>query len=313
MKFHKILIIGILESALDKKYWDKINEICDEKVFLPKDSPEIKKELPSTDCILAGFGVTVTKDDMELTPGLKYIGVYSTAYGKIDTGYAKKEGIVVCNIPGYSTEAVAEFSLAVILDQLRNMEAGKLRGRNRNYSEEGLKGAEIKNKVFGILGLGSIGARIAEIAQAFGADVRYWSRTKKLEPKGIKYEPADTLIEEANILSINLTQTPDTEKFLNAKRIQSLKPGAIVINTAPMELVDIKALAKRLKKEDITFIFDHSDETSKEDLEKLSKFENCIIYPPMAYFTEESGIRKPEIFLSNIENFLKGKPLNKVT
>ncbi|KKQ76439.1 hypothetical protein A2617_04305 [Candidatus Daviesbacteria bacterium RIFOXYD1_FULL_41_10] len=77
-----------------------------------------------------------------------------------------------------------------------------------------------------------------------------------------------------------------------------------------MELVDIDALVGRLKKGDVTFIFDHSDETAEDDLKKLSQYKNCIIYPPMAYFTSEALERKPEIFIENIENFLNGSPSN---
>lgn len=79
-----------------------------------------------------------------------------------------------------------------------------------------------------------------------------------------------------------------------------------------MELVDIDGLAQRLKKKDITFILDHSDEINGEDLKKISVFENCIIYPPMAYLTKEAVVNRREMFTSNIENFLKGKPTNKV-
>ncbi len=100
---------------------------------------------------------------------------------------------------------------------------------------------------------------------------------------------------------------------MNGARIQKLKKGAVVVNTAPMELVDIDALAKKLSKGDITFILDHSDEMSKEDLSKLSKYENCVIYPPIAYVSEEARIAKQEIFVGNIESSLKGSPVNTVT
>ena len=85
-----------------------------------------------------------------------------------------------------------------------------------------------------------------------------------------------------------------------------------MINTAPMELVDIDALAERLSKGDITFILDHSDEMSPKNIKKFSKFKNCIIYPPIAYVTEKARIAKQEIFVGNIENFLKGSPTNQV-
>lgn len=97
---------------------------------------------------------------------------------------------------------------------------------------------------------------------------------------------------------------------MNQKRFLALKTGVIIVNTAPMELIDIDALAKRLAKKDITFILDHSDEMSEEDLKKISKFDNCIIYPPMAYITPEAALNKQEMFTSNIENFARGKPTN---
>ena len=91
-----------------------------------------------------------------------------------------------------------------------------------------------------------------------------------------------------------------------------IKPGVTVINTAPMELVDIPALEKRLKKDDITFILDHSDELDPAVTKRLLKFDNCILYPPVAYTTKEATKLKQDIFVSNLENFLNGKPTNKV-
>ena len=314
MMFNKILFVGIDKSALGETYWTRIDKVVGKKIFLPKDHPEIQKQLKNIDCLLVNFGVPVTKNDLDHAPNLKYIGTLSTAFGKVDAEYARKKKIPVCNLAGYSTESVAEFTLAAVLEAVRSLEIGKQRGRAGKYDESGIRAWEIKNKVFGILGLGSIGRRVAELAQGFGADVRYWSRHHKkgAEAKGIKYQDADTLIPQCDFISINFAQTKDTKKFLNAKRINSLKKNAVVINTAPMELVDIDALVKRLAKKDIIFMFDHSDETGLEDLKKLSKHSNCIIYPPMAYITDEARIIKQEMFVANIENFLKGKPTNVV-
>lgn len=312
MKFKKILTVGISEFSLDPVCWGRVKAFAEKIVILDKDSPEIKKELAGTDCLLTGFGITVDKEMIDGAPNLKYVGVLATAYGKVDVDYAKKKGIVVCNIPGYATEGVAEFVFAVILEHIRETERGKKQAKEGNYSEAGFSATEIKNKTFGILGLGRIGSRVAEIALGFGADVRCWNieRKKEFEEMGIKYEEADELIPKCDFLSIHFAQVKDTENFLNEGRIQKIKKGAIVINTAPMELVDINALAKRLENNDMIFILDHSDQMSQEDINKLSKFENCIIYPPIAYITEEARIAKQEIFINNIENFLKGSPVN---
>src|SRR3989338_3686855 len=312
MKFKKILTIGINEANLGSEHMKKLNLFAEQIVSLPKSSPEVKKHLADTDCLLVCFGLDVTKADIDDSPKLEYIGVLATAYGKIDYKYAKKKGIVVCNIPDYSTESVAEFTIAVILEHIRKLGEGKSKVREGDCSGDGFYATEIKNKKFGVLGLGNIGGRVAELALGFNADVRYWSRNRKpkFESKGIKYQDSDHLIRECDFLSINLAQTSDTKNFLNEKKINSLKKGAIVVNTAPMELVNIKALEKRLQSGEITFILDHSDEMKSEDVKTLAKYKNCIIYPPIAYVSKEAAIAKKEIFVKNIENFLKGSFVN---
>lgn len=315
MKFNKILVYNIDKlKNLDTKSWKKIESMANEIVYVPKDDAKLKRELIDTDCILVNFGTIIGKEEIDAAPELKYIGVMATAFGKIDASYAKKKKIIVSNLKGYSTESVAEFIFAAILENIRGLEEGKVRGRNSNYSEAGISVMELKNRIFGIVGLGTIGQRVAEIGLGFGADVRYWSKKRKhnYEKKGVKYEPLDTLVSKANIISINLAQTSDTEQIFNTKLFKKIKRGTVIINTAPMELVDIDALAQRLKNKDITFILDHSDEMTERDLKNISKYPNCIIYPPMAYISEEAGANKKRIFVENIEGFLKGKPMNVV-
>lgn len=312
MRFKKILTIELPPFKLDKKYWDKIDQLSEKRINLEKDSPEIIPQLRDADCILTGFGIKVGKEEIDNAPNLKYVGVLATGYGGVDTAYAKSKNIVVTNVPGYATESVAEFVFAVILNHIRELEKGKNQARNGNYSEAGFSAFEIKNKVFGILGLGRIGARVAELARCFGADVQYWSRNRKKELEGIKYVNTDTLVSQADFLSLHFSLCKDTEKFLNKERISRIKSGAIVVNTAPMELVDLDALEKRLAKGDITFILDHADEMTKENLARLQKYDNCVIYPPIAYVSKEASLTKQEIFAKNIEDFLKGKPINKV-
>lgn len=316
MKFNKILVINIdKKTNLDPKSWKKIESFTNKILFLPKDDPRIKTELADADCLLVNFFTPVTKDYIDLAKKLKYIGIMAVAYRKVEVAYAKnKRGIISSNLKGYSTESVAEFIIAAILEHLRSLEEGKTRVRLNNYSETGISATEIKDKIFGVIGLGSIGQRVAVIANGFGADVRYWSRNRKkeFERKGIKYQKLDNLVSESDFISINLAQNSDTNGLFNRKRLQNVKAGTVIINTCPMELIDIDALEKRLKNNDITFILDHSDEMSEADLKKLSKYKNCIIYPPIAYVSKEAAENKKRIFLSNIENFLKGKPTNVV-
>src|SRR3989338_3021889 len=314
MKFNKIVMIGIGETSLDSVYWRKIDALGEKVVKLSKDSSEIEKQLMDADCLVVGFGVKVDENRIKNSPKLKYIGMLGTGYGNIDANYANSKKIAVTNIPGYSREAVAELVFGMILDHIRELERAKQRARKGDYSDSGYFVSEIKGKTFGIIGLGRNGSRVAEIALGFGADVRYWSRNRKkeLESKGIKFEDIDVLIPKCDLLSLHLALTRETENFLNEKRIEKIKNDAVVINTSPMELVNLDALEKRLVKGDMTFILDHSDEMSEENLRKLSKYKNCMIYPPIGYITKEARIAKQDIFVGNMENFLKGSPTNKV-
>lgn len=313
MKFDKSLFIGVDESRLEPSQWKRIDSLTSKRIHLTKDSPDIAKNIADSDCLVVPFGFPVTKEAIDSAKKLKYIGIFATAYGKVDFTYAKSKGIVVTNIPGYSTESVAEFVIASIFERIRMLEKGKTQAREGNFSFDGFTATEIKGKIFGVIGLGRIGRRVAEIASALGADARYWSKNRKTEAeKAIKYQDADSLIKEAAFLSLNFSQTNETEGFLNEARIQSIKPGAVVVSTVPMETVDIGALAKRLSKNDITFILDHSDEMTKEDLGQLQKYENCIVYPPIAFLSEEAKAALKEIFTRNMEKFAEGSPTNTV-
>jgi len=315
MKFKKILMLDFNPSNLEQTYWDRIDQLTQEKILIPRDSPEVPRHLATTDCLLVKLGAKVGKETIDSTPNLRYIGMFGTGYGGIDDSYAASKGIAVCNIAGYSTEAVAELAFGVILEHIRELERAKSQARKGDYSEATFQGYEIKGKVFGVIGLGRIGGRIAEIAlNGFGADTRYWSRNrkKKYEDKGIRYVEVDTLIPDCDFLSVNLAYNKETEQFLDRARIQKIKPGAVVVNLAPMELINVDGLEERLKAGDITFILDHSDELPAAQAKRLSKYKNCIMYPPVGYTTAEATLTKQAMFVDNLENFLKGTPTNKV-
>ncbi|MBI5620957.1 hypothetical protein HY949_04200 [Candidatus Gottesmanbacteria bacterium] len=313
--FKKMLFLNFQKDNLKPEYWRRIDKITKEKVLLKIDSPELNKHLSTTDCLLLKLGMGVDKTLIDSMPNLKYIGMFGTGYGRIDAMSAQKKRVAVCNIAGYATESVAEFVFAALLEHLREVTRAKTQAAHGEYSEASYAGTEIKGKTFGVIGLGRIGQRVAELAsQGFGAHVHYWSHKQKkdVEKGGVKYTEIDTLLKISDIISLHISYNPETKGFLNAKRIATIKSGSIIINTAPMELVDIQALEKRLKKNDITFILDHSDELDPAVAKRLSKFNNCILYPPIAYTTKEATNLKQEIFVSNLENFLKGKPTNKV-
>lgn len=315
MKFKKILLLGYAKGDLGEAQEKRLVLWGQKVVMLPKDSKDISKQLSDVDCLLVRLGATVDKGVIDKALDLRYVGMLGTGYGRIDTKYARSKGITVCNIAGYSTEGVAEFVFGALIENIRELERAKLQARKGNYSEATFQGYEIRNKKFGIIGMGKIGQRVAQIAQkGFNAKVSYWSKNRKkdAEKAGISYKTLEILLRESDFVSIHLAYVEETKKILSRKKIQLIKPGAVVICFVQMEVVDIRALEQRLKKEDMIFILDHSDELTPADAKSLSKYKNCILYPPVGYITKESTQAKLGMFVENIENFLKGKPQNVV-
>lgn len=315
MKFKKILLLNYTSKELEKTYWDRVDKLCEEKIILATDNPTLSHQLKNTDCLLVKLGAKIGPEIITQASKLRYIGMLGTGVGGVDLKLAKKKKITVCNINDYATEGVAEFTFGTIIDYIRELERAKQQAKKADYSEATFfTGTEIKGKKFGIIGLGHIGARVAEIAKTLGAIVFYWSRVrkKKYEKLGIKYKYINDLLKSSDIITLNLALNQKTNNFLNKKRVRLIKKGALLVNTSPMELIDLVALAKKLKKKEVSFILDHSDEMTKEQLSLIKNYKNCVIYPPLGYTTQEATALKKGIFVANLENFLKGKPTNKV-
>lgn len=314
MKFKKIILLGYNGKEMEQVYWDKMDKLTKEKVFLSSDDSNLNKHLEDADCLLVRLGAKVGKDMINKISGLKYIGMLGTGVGGIDIDHARKKGIAVCNITDYATQGVAEFTLGVIIEQLRELERAKVQARKGDYSEATYTGTEIGGKNFGVIGLGNIGKKTAEIALGFGANVSYWSKNRKsdAEKRGIKYLNLKQLLKTSDIIIINVSLNSKTEGLLSREKIKLIKKGALLVNPSPMELVDLGAIVQRLKKGDLTFILDHSDEMTEGQLRKLKPYKNCVIYPPITYTTNEATSLKKGIFVDNLESFLEGTPINKV-
>lgn len=252
--FNKILITGFKKSELSPQTFLRLSKLSKKIVFSVPNDPKLGEEQKDADCLLVKFN-PVAIEDINRSPKLKYIGVLGTGYGKVDTNYAKTKKVTVTNVPGYSTESVAEFVFAAILENIRELERAKKQAREGNYSEDGFKATELKNKKFGVVGLGRIGTRVSELALAFGANVSYWSqhRKKSQETKGVKYQDLKTLFKTSDIISIHIALNSQTDKIISGKLISSIKKGAVIVNTAPMELLDLKALENSLQAKELVF------------------------------------------------------------
>jgi len=304
MKFKKAVLVKIADSHFDPKYWGKLNGLVEEKISLAVDDPKLHDELNNCDCLLLGFQVPVGKEMLEAAPNLKFINILATAYGTVDLDAAAKRNIPVCNLGGYSTESVAEFTIAAILHEIRDIDEGLTRARAGNYNFDGIRARELKKSTFGVIGLGNIGKRVAELAAGFGAQVSYWSRIKKQTP--FHYQELEELLSSCTYISVNVAEAKETIGLLNGKNLPLIKPDSILISTVPPPIINTAALAGRLSKNDMTFIFDHPDEMPKEELATLVSLKNCVVYPPIAFLSDEARIAKQQIFIGNMTAFLDG-------
>jgi phosphoglycerate dehydrogenase-like enzyme len=310
MRLHKIVCLNFTGSELEDSYWQQLDSLTETRVIASDDELESHTD---ADALLVKLGAKVPKEIIDQLPNLKYIGMLGTGYGGIDTAYASTKGVTVTNIADYATEGVAEFTFGILLEYYRDIAKARTQAKSGNYSDD-FTGGEIKGKKFGVVGLGNIGKRTAELAQAFGANVSYWSNNRKpdVEAKGIQYQELDDLLANSDIITLNLAYNSATEGLINAERINKLKKHSIVINPSPMELVDFDALLARLKKEDIVFMLDHSDEMTEDQLQALKPLNHTIVYPAIAYLTHEASELKKQIYIDNVKGFLEGKPTNKV-
>lgn len=310
----KALFIDYKEGELDAKLITRMANNFDATGFCQSDDPEILTKAKDAEAFFVKISTKVDNNLIDAAPNLKYIGVCSTAFDAIDAKYARSKGITVCNLGGYSTEAVAEFFFAALFEVTRDLERAKNQARKEDYSFTSFMGAELKNKTLGVIGAGTIGSRIAEIGIGVGMNVIYFSRKNKshIETLGATKKSLDEILKSSDFISVNLALNTETKDMLSKEKITLMKKGAVVINLAPPSLIDQEAIMEKAGKGDITFIFDHSDDIETTLVKRFLHTNNCIVYPPVAFRTNEANDNRWETFAANIEKFLNGVPQNVV-
>lgn len=270
--------------------------------------------------VLVTNKTVITAEDMAALPDLKYIGVLATGYNIIDVKAAKERGIVVTNIPAYSTDSVAQMVFAQILNitqRVGHYAYANRHGRWANnpdfcYWDTNL--TELHGKKMGIIGLGNTGKATARIAVAFGMQVcAYTSKPQPELPEGIRKMELDEIFRECDIVSLHCPLTPDTKELVNAKRLAAMKPTAILINTGRGPLVNEQELADALNRGVIAAA--GLDVLSSEPplyTNPLLTAKNCFITPHIAWATKEARVRLMDIAVENLKGYLKGEIVNNV-
>ena len=262
----------------------------------------------------------ITAENMADLPELKYIGVLATGYNVVDIDAAKACGIVVTNIPAYSTASVAQMVFAHILNITQRVgyyaDENK-QGRwtkNADFCYWDTQLVELQGKKMGIVGFGNIGQATARIAQAFGMEVCvYSSKPQFVLPSGIKKMDLDELFAECDVISLHCPLTPDTKEMVNAERLSKMKSNAILINTGRGPLINEQDLANALNEGRIAAAgLDVLSVEPSVEGNPLLTARNCFITPHIAWATLEARTRLMEIAVQNLKSYLNGQIINNV-
>ena len=262
----------------------------------------------------------ITAENMADLPQLKYIGVLATGYNVVDIDAAKARGIVVTNIPAYSTASVAQMVFAHILNITQRVgyyaDENK-QGRwtkNADFCYWDTQLVELQGKKMGIVGFGNIGQATARIAQAFGMEVCVCSsKPQFVLPSGIKKMDLDELFAECDVVSLHCPLTPDTKEMVNAERLSKMKSNAILINTGRGPLINEQDLANALNEGRIAAAgLDVLSVEPSVEGNPLLTARNCFITPHIAWATLEARTRLMEIAVQNLKSYLNGQIINNV-
>lgn len=256
--------------------------------------------------------IPLQKHFFESCPKLKMLSIAFTGVDHINMDECRKRGIVVCNAAGYSTQAVAELTIGMMIAVYRKIVGGDAITRICE-DRQGMPGSELHGKTVGIIGLGAIGQRVACLANAFGCKVLGYNRSPK-NIENITQADKHTLLSQSDILSVHLPLSPETRGFIGANEFSEMQPHTVLINTARGPVIDQNALYHALRKGQIAGaavdVYDQ-EPPLPADFE-LFNAPNLLMLPHMGYATKEAFAARLDIIIRNIEMWLAGTPQNKI-
>lgn len=299
--------------------WAPLEELGDLTVYDRTAPEQVLEHAAGSEALLTNKTV-LTAETLRALPQLRYVGVLATGYNVVDINAARELGIVVTNIPAYSTDSVVQMVFAHLL---------AITNRVEHYTDENRRGRwstnpdfcywdtplhELSGKTFGIVGLGNIGMAVSRVARAFGMKVKAYT-SKRIEelPDGVSKAGLDELFETSDVVSLHCPLTESTRHLVNADRLAQMKPSAILINTGRGPLVDEKALAEALNSGRIhaAGLDVLSSEPPAADNPLLTA-RNCFITPHLGWATKEARERLLRIAADNLRGFITGDVRNNV-
>eukprot|EP00933_Yihiella_yeosuensis_P013168 TRINITY_DN12330_c0_g1_i1.p1 TRINITY_DN12330_c0_g1~~TRINITY_DN12330_c0_g1_i1.p1 ORF type:complete len:385 (+),score=73.45 TRINITY_DN12330_c0_g1_i1:87-1157(+) len=270
-------------------------------------------DAPSDAWALVTVTTPVTEEVLDRHPSCKLVAVSFTGFNHVDLEACKKRGISVVNVPAYSTDSVAELSVGLALSVYREIPAAERTLRDGGWAHSG-GGMEIRNKVVGIVGLGDIGLRTAELFNAFGPkELLGWSRSQKPTFLG-KQVSLEELFDRCDIVSLHVALNAETQAMIGRSLLERLRPDSVLINVARGGVCDQEALADLLCKRRFRAGLDvfAVEPIPAEDLIRKVPTDQAVLIPHVAYKTVEALKRRMDITAENLRLFADGSPRNVV-
>lgn len=314
----KIVVVDAFTLNPGDLSWQKIQGLGEVQLFDRTAGDEIVKRCLNADVILTNK-VPFSREVLEQLPNLKMIVVTATGFNIVDVEAASESGIVVCNVPNYGTDSVAQHTFAFILEianrvGLHTSSVHKdewLKSKDFSYALTPL--IELKDTTLGLIGFGNIAKKTAEIAKAFGMNIIYHTPSKK-ETTIAEYRDLESLFQESDFVSLHLPLKADNKEFVNKHLLDLMKSSAFLINTSRGALINEKDLADALNNGILAgAALDVLSVEPPSSKNPLLKAKNCIITPHNAWMSKAARIRIMEITHQNIDAFNKGNIINKVS
>jgi len=313
----KIVILDGYTANPGDLSWQELEHLGEVTVYPRTLSSETVARAAGADILLTNK-VVISRDVIARLPQLRYVGVLATGYNVVDIQAARERGIVVTNVPAYSTESVAQMVFAHLLTVTNRTEHYALQNRSGRWTQNtdfcywDFPHVELAGKTFGIIGLGHIGQRVAQIALAFGMRVKAFT-SKELLPAGIEKTTIEDLLSSSDVLSLHCPLTDDTHHLVNDATLRLMKPTAVLINTGRGPLVDDQAVAAALAQGRLAaFCADVLTEEPPKADNPLLRQPRAFITPHIAWATQEARRRLLHVATENVRAFLHGHPVNVV-
>lgn len=299
--------------------WKGLETLGNCKVYDRTAASELYERVKDAEAIITNKAV-IDSSLLERLPKLRYIGVTATGYNVVDVKAAHSKGIVVTNIPAYSTDSVAQLVFAHLLTVVNRVElhASSVRQgewtNSKDFAYCKSPQTELAGKTLGVVGFGRIGRKVALIGAAFGMKVIFNNRSQvKDAPSGMLQTNLEELFAQSDVVSLNCPLTPENSEFVNDDLLKSMKPTAILINTGRGGLINEADLARALNEETIAAAgLDVLSTEPPKHTNPLLTARNCYITPHIAWATAEARQRLMHITIENLKCFMEGKPQNVV-